>query len=99
MWQGMRDARTRQREPCLEALQSCASPPRPLASSLKRTMPAYADMPVETRERREVGGHAVVAVVPSKHGRQPRILLAWRVVASLTHLPSQLRELRRSLPP
>src|SRR5580698_8698814 len=56
-------------------------------------MPVATHAILEARERRVVVGHAIVAVVPSKHARQPRMLLAWRVVASLAHLPSQGREL------
>src|SRR5215217_7787559 len=62
-------------------------------------MPGVAHLEVERAERGEVAGHAIVSVVSSEHAREPRVLLAWRLVASLANLLTQRRKFGGSLLP
>ena len=90
----MKNLGRRKRETPIERCSLGPVPRRTLASPLKLAMPGRANTFPKLMQRSEVRGHAVVAVVPAKHAREPVVLSGHRLVPALPHLVAQARELR-----
>jgi len=96
---GVKDAGKRKWKATLEGCVPLVGPASSLATALQRSMPDSTCSVPELRQRAQVGGHRVVAIVPDQHRADPAMLFRDGLVPSPLAFFRETRQLGAPLLP